>query len=122
LRAGPFEGPANSKPPALPEVMTPIFDLSKVFASPDSHIDEGYIVMCNIGEKIIGVKAHSVVGQEEVVMKLLGEFLGNINGVGGALQYVVMAKQNSFLIFLLSFNTMALSEEALILQEPITSH
>lgn len=68
----------------LDRSLIPIVDPSKVFASPDSHIDEGYIVMCNIGEKIIGVKAYSVVGQEEVVMKLRGEFLGNINGVGGA--------------------------------------
>jgi len=68
----------------LRDMVIPIVDLSKVFESSTSHIDEGYIVVCNIGEKIIGVKAHSVVGQEEVVMKPLGEFLGNINGVGGA--------------------------------------
>ena len=68
----------------LRDMVIPIVDLSRIFSSSDSHIDEGYIVVCNIGEKIIGVKAHSVVGQEEVVMKPLGEFLGNINGVGGA--------------------------------------
>lgn len=68
----------------LRDMVIPIVDLSSIFSSSDSRIDDGYIVVCNIGEKIIGVKAHSVVGQEEVVMKPLGEFLGNINGVGGA--------------------------------------
>ncbi|MBP8743723.1 MAG: chemotaxis protein CheW, partial [Syntrophorhabdus sp.] len=68
----------------LRDMVIPIVDLSKIVDSSESRIDEGYIVVCNIGEKIIGIKAHSVVGQEEVVMKPLGEFLGNINGVGGA--------------------------------------
>lgn len=68
----------------LRDMVIPIIDLSRVFGSTDSCIREGYIVVCNIGERIIGVKTHSVVGQEEVVMKPLGEFLGNVNGVGGA--------------------------------------
>jgi len=68
----------------LRDMVIPIVDFSKIVGFSESRIDDGYIVVCNIGEKIIGVKAHSVVGQEEVVMKPLGEFLGNINGVGGA--------------------------------------
>lgn len=84
LRDGLIKPVDKNEALVLRDMVIPIVDLSKVFASSDSHIDEGYIVVCNIGEKIIGVKAHSVVGQEEVVMKPLGEFLGNINGVGGA--------------------------------------
>jgi two-component system, chemotaxis family, sensor kinase CheA len=68
----------------LRDMVIPIVDLSRIFSASDNRIEDGYIVVCNIGEKIIGIKAHSVVGQEEVVMKPLGEFLGNINGVGGA--------------------------------------
>lgn len=84
LREGLIKPVDKNEALVLRDMVIPIVDLSKIFASSDSHIDEGYIVVCNIGEKIIGVKAHSVVGQEEVVMKPLGEFLGNINGVGGA--------------------------------------
>lgn len=84
LRDGLIKPVDKNEALVLRDMVIPIVDLSKIFASSDSHIDEGYIVVCNIGEKIIGVKAHSVVGQEEVVMKPLGEFLGNINGVGGA--------------------------------------
>lgn len=68
----------------LRDMVIPIVDLSKIFSSANSDLEDGYIVVCNIGEKVIGIKAHSVIGQEEVVMKPLGEFLGNINGIGGA--------------------------------------
>ena len=84
LRDGLIKPVDKNEALVLRDMVIPVVDLSKVFASSDSRIDEGYIIVCNIGEKIIGVKAHSVVGQEEVVMKPLGEFLGNINGVGGA--------------------------------------
>jgi two-component system chemotaxis sensor kinase CheA len=84
LRDGLIKPVDKNEALVLRDMVIPVVDLSKVFASSDSHIDEGYIVVCNIGEKIIGVKAHSVIGQEEVVMKPLGEFLGNISGVGGA--------------------------------------
>jgi len=68
----------------LRDMVIPIVDLSRIFSSANRQMEDGYIVVCNIGEKVIGIKAHSVVGQEEVVMKPLGEFLGNINGIGGA--------------------------------------
>jgi two-component system chemotaxis sensor kinase CheA len=84
LRDGLIKPVDKNEALVLRDMVIPIVDLSKIVASSESRIDEGYIVVCNIGEKIIGVKAHSVVGQEEVVMKPLGEFLGNINGVGGA--------------------------------------
>ena len=84
LRDGLIKPVDKNETLVLRDMVIPIVDLSRIFSSSDSHIDEGYIVVCNIGEKIIGVKAHSVVGQEEIVMKPLGEFLGNIKGVGGA--------------------------------------
>jgi len=84
LRDGLIKPVDKSEALILRDMVIPIVDLSKIVGSVESRIDDGYIVVCNIGEKIIGVKAHSVVGQEEVVMKPLGEFLGNINGVGGA--------------------------------------
>jgi len=84
LRDGLIKPVDKNEALVLRDMVIPIVDLSKIIGSSENRIDEGYIVVCNIGEKVIGVKAHSVVGQEEVVMKPLGEFLGNINGVGGA--------------------------------------
>ncbi len=84
LRDGLIKPVDKNEALVLRDMVIPIVDLSKIVGSSENRIDEGYIVVCNIGEKVIGVKAHSVVGQEEVVMKPLGEFLGNINGVGGA--------------------------------------
>lgn len=84
LRDGLIKPVDKNEALVLRDMVIPIVDFSKIVGFSESRIDDGYIVVCNIGEKIVGIKAHSVVGQEEVVMKPLGEFLGNINGVGGA--------------------------------------
>jgi two-component system, chemotaxis family, sensor kinase CheA len=71
----------------LRDIIIPILDMSKVFLSNDKYPGnghDGYLVICKISEKTIGVKVQAVVGQEEVVIKPLGEFMGNVNGVGGA--------------------------------------
>jgi two-component system, chemotaxis family, sensor kinase CheA len=68
----------------LRDSIVPILDMSKVFLSERNNGHGGYLVICRIGEKTIGVKVQSVIGQEEVVIKPLGEFMGNVNGVGGA--------------------------------------
>ncbi len=61
----------------------PIVDLRRAFFF-NRNDDGGYLVICNIGEKTIGIKVHSVIGQEEVVIKPLGEFLKDIKGISGA--------------------------------------
>jgi two-component system chemotaxis sensor kinase CheA len=61
----------------------PIVDLRRAFFF-NGNDDGGYLVICNIGEKTIGIKVHSVIGQEEVVIKPLGEFLKDIKGISGA--------------------------------------
>ncbi|MCX5807254.1 MAG: chemotaxis protein CheA [Proteobacteria bacterium] len=68
----------------LRDIIVPILDMSKVFLSENNNGHGGYLVICRIGDRTIGVKVQSVIGQEEVVIKPLGEFMGNINGVGGA--------------------------------------
>ncbi len=67
----------------LRDRVIPVVDLARVFSRSEGDEDK-YIVICNIGEKTIGIKARAVEGQEEVVIKPLGEFLGNIKGIGGA--------------------------------------
>jgi two-component system chemotaxis sensor kinase CheA len=68
----------------LRDKVIPVIDLGKIYSFDAREENDGYIVICIIGEKTIGIRIHSVIGQEEVVIKPLGEFLGNINGVGGA--------------------------------------
>ncbi|MDD5008594.1 MAG: chemotaxis protein CheA [Syntrophorhabdaceae bacterium] len=68
----------------LRDIVIPIVDLSKTFSANDSNGKGGYLVICNITDKIVGLKVHAVVGQEEVVIKPLGEFLKNIKGISGA--------------------------------------
>lgn len=43
-----------------------------------------YIVVVGIAEKKFGIKVDELLGQKEVVIKSLGNFLGNINGIAGS--------------------------------------
>jgi len=67
----------------LRDRVIPVVDLARIFSRSEGDEDK-YVIICNIGEKTIGIKARAVEGQEEVVIKPLGEFLGNIKGIGGA--------------------------------------
>jgi two-component system chemotaxis sensor kinase CheA len=68
----------------LREAVIPLVDLMRTFSINREERRDGYAVICSIGEKTVGIKVQSVVGQEEVVIKPLGEFLKNIKGISGA--------------------------------------
>ncbi len=68
----------------LRDTVIPIVDLSRAFSAGGSNGKSGYLVICSIADKIVGIRVHSVIGQEEVVIKPLGEFLKNIKGISGA--------------------------------------
>jgi two-component system, chemotaxis family, sensor kinase CheA len=68
----------------LRKAVIPLVDLLRTFSITKEEKKDGYVIICNIGEKTVGIKVHSVVGQEEVVIKPLGEFLKNIKGISGA--------------------------------------
>ncbi|MGD0231322.1 MAG: chemotaxis protein CheA [Syntrophorhabdales bacterium] len=68
----------------LRDKVIPVVDLARVFGRGAAEDADRYVIICNIGERTIGLKARAVEGQEEVVIKPLGEFLGNIKGIGGA--------------------------------------
>lgn len=68
----------------LREAVIPLVDLLRTFSINREERKNGYAVICNVGEKTVGIKVHSVVGQEEVVIKPLGEFLKSIKGISGA--------------------------------------
>jgi len=63
--------------------------------------NKGYIVICNMGENTIGLKVDAVLGQEEVVIKPLGEFLKNIKGISGA-----TIRGDGRIILILDLNTL----------------
>ncbi len=68
----------------LRDKVIPVVDLASVFTGEPQADADKYVVICNIGEKTIGIKTRGVEGQEEVVIKPLGEYLGNVKGIGGA--------------------------------------
>lgn len=68
----------------LREKIIPVLDLSSVFGRDRNGKGCGYLVVCNVEERQVAIKVDQVIGQEEVVIKPLGEFLGNIVGIGGA--------------------------------------
>lgn len=68
----------------LRDKVIPVVDLARIFGRESGEGTDRYVIICNIGEKTVGIKARGVEGQEEVVIKPLGEFLGNIKGIGGA--------------------------------------
>jgi two-component system chemotaxis sensor kinase CheA len=68
----------------LRDTIIPLMDLSKLFYQDAGIDDRGYIVICKVAEKTVGVRVRSVIGQEEIVIKPLGEFVGNVKGIGGA--------------------------------------
>lgn len=43
-----------------------------------------YVVVVGIAEKIFGIKVDELIGQKEIVIKSLGNFLGNVEGIAGS--------------------------------------
>jgi len=68
----------------LRDKVIPVVDPGMAFSRKPTSGEDKYVVICTIEEKTIGIKVRGVEGQEEVVIKPLGEFLGNIKGIGGA--------------------------------------
>ncbi len=73
----------------LRDTVLPIIDLHSVFFRGTSVIDlasmnSSYVVVLGLAEKRIGLVVERLIGQEEVVIKSLGEFLGNTQGIAGA--------------------------------------
>ena len=66
--------------------MLPLLRLSTAFDIPtqEKASDWGYVVVVALGERRIGIVVDRLQAQEEVVIKPLGEYLGEIKGVAGA--------------------------------------
>ena len=69
----------------LRERILPLLDLAQTFQIPNEHSgDERYVVVVAIGAQRFGVVVDRLRAQEEVVIKSLGKFLSNVQGVAGA--------------------------------------
>ncbi|WP_130860004.1 chemotaxis protein CheA [Gracilibacillus phocaeensis] len=66
--------------------VVPLIDLKKVFEVPaDEEESELYsVVIIRKGDKMAGLMVDTFIGQQEIVLKSLGEFLGNVFAISGA--------------------------------------
>ncbi len=70
----------------LRDTVIPLLDLGKnLFDNKESEQkDWQYIVVVGIAEKRLGLKVDHMLGQEEIVIKSLGKYLGNVPGIAGS--------------------------------------
>lgn len=73
----------------LRDTVLPIVDLHSIFFKGFSQLELGtmensYVVVLGLAEKRLGLVVDKLIGQEEVVIKSLGEFLGHTKGIAGA--------------------------------------
>ncbi|MBI5328531.1 MAG: chemotaxis protein CheA [Deltaproteobacteria bacterium] len=62
----------------------PIVRLSNLLGNSSQVIDRPYIVIIAMADKQVGVMVDALHGQEEIVIKSMGEYLSNIKGIAGA--------------------------------------
>ncbi len=64
----------------------PLISLSTVFHLTDSHTEQKYlfVVVIQSGKQQIGLIVNSLIGEEDVVVKPLGSFVGEIPGISSA--------------------------------------
>lgn len=73
----------------LRDTVLPIIDLNRMFFPINQHeklrnLEHSYVVVLSQGERRLGIVVDRLIGQEEVVIKSLGEFLGTTPGIAGA--------------------------------------
>ena len=58
--------------------------LTQAFGLRESDEEQRYVAVVKSGEKLMGLVVESLIGQQEVVVKALGGYIGDIRGVAGA--------------------------------------
>jgi two-component system chemotaxis sensor kinase CheA len=63
----------------------PLIRLSRILNvnGQNESLDDKYVVVVGIGEFRVGLVVDELLGQQEIVIKSLGEFLGHIDGIAG---------------------------------------
>jgi len=65
--------------------MLPLMRLDRTFQlTPDEDAEEINIVVVGFGERRIGFVVNNLIGQQEIVIKSLGESLKGVPGISGA--------------------------------------
>ncbi len=67
----------------LRDEVLPLFSLNELLEMPDSN-EKAFVVIVKVGEKLIAVSIEKLFGEEEIVIKSLGELLSDIPGIAGA--------------------------------------
>jgi two-component system chemotaxis sensor kinase CheA len=67
----------------LREEVLPLFSLNELLELKDSN-QKHFVVIVKVGEKYIAVSIEDLLGEEEIVIKSLGELLADIPGIAGA--------------------------------------
>jgi two-component system chemotaxis sensor kinase CheA len=65
----------------------PLVSIDNVLYNDKADMDKSvwqYVVVIGLAEKRFGIKVDELLGQKEVVIKSLGNYLGNINGIAGS--------------------------------------
>lgn len=68
--------------------LIPLMRLSTIFGSqaenPESSSDNGVIVVVKAGEALVGIMVDSLMEPQEIVVKSMGKYMGDIEGIAGA--------------------------------------
>jgi len=67
----------------LREEVLPLFSLNELLEYEDSG-EKRFVVIVKVGERLIAVSIEDLYGEEEIVIKSLGELLADIPGIAGA--------------------------------------
>ncbi len=67
----------------LRDEVLPLFSLNELLEVPDNN-HKAFVVIVKVGEKLIAVSIERLFGEEEIVIKSLGELLSDIPGIAGA--------------------------------------
>jgi two-component system chemotaxis sensor kinase CheA len=65
--------------------IVPLLDLQKVFNIPDEGLEKGNaVVVLKKGDRLTGLVVDKLIGQQELVLKSLGDYLGDVFAISGA--------------------------------------
>lgn len=85
------------------EEIIPIIRLDNFYNSMSSYkaIEEGIVVVAKVGEKVVGLWVQEILGQQQLVLKPVPQYLGKLDGVSAC---AVLGDGNICLV--LDLNTM----------------
>jgi two-component system chemotaxis sensor kinase CheA len=68
----------------LREEMLPVAMLSDIFELPTDPADRNFVVVVGFGERRMGILVNELMGQQEIVIKSLGDYFKRLKGFAGA--------------------------------------